>query len=281
MTKKGSTVYNCANKIMYTLNPSFYVRVKEKIKGNWGVIFLASAIISMISTTLVFSGSIGEFATVFGDLQTYGSQYILQSSKIGRSSNFFGQIFPILIASILQLSLNIELISFLKTGKFQIVNLFRHIQENPKVVVICGAIMGLIQLVLSSIPAVGPFAYFVVSFMFIYVGFIVALKKDMEIQDYFKESINLTKGYKMQLFKVFLHYYLFVILFSISLLISVVLMTIGVTGGEIIILIVIGVILFFASAIGMLVISVRNTPLYLLANAMFFEEQLQHEGIEL
>lgn len=261
---------------MYKLDDSFYLRVKEKMQGVWGKIFLVQIIISIIVGMVESSGSIGETILSLSNIDTFVQTGVTIESKVFSLPAALVTI----VTSILTVALYMETYKYIKTNKFELVGIFNHIAENPVKVIVVGAIKGLVQVVLGLIPFTGAFISIIIDFGFTYVGYLLLERPDKDYLEYFKDSWKLTTGKKIDLFKIVLHYFLISLIGLGLMLLGVItlLFSVGMDSGA---FQSISILIIIVGAIIAIVIAIRNAPYVHLANALYFDEHMQYEGVDL
>lgn len=136
-----------------------------------------------------------------------GQEEVMRYLAVSMGRNAFFDIIILIISFVLSLTLGMEILNSFKTGKFNILNLFNHLNEKPLEIILCASLYGLILSVIKNIPIIGIILSIIIGLMLAYLPYLL-LEKQLKFIEYFKESYNLTMGHKMELFKIKFRYFL-------------------------------------------------------------------------
>ena len=259
---------------MYRLEKDFYFRVKDKIKGVWGKIF----VVYIISAFII--GMVQSRSSIVDVFSYISNPSLLSDAEVEAVGSFsFMALVVAIVTSTIALSLHMETYRYLKTDKFEISGIFKNINEYGLKILLAGTIKGILSYFLPMIP-LGGIVWIIVDYGFAYVAYLMLELPEKDIFSYFRDSWRLTEGKKFDSFKIGIHYYLFVFVAFFFMVVSVLIAVVGSNlgnGGIQGIGLILAIVLMIIVIIGLIV----RTPYVVIANALYFEEHIEHEQIYL
>lgn len=264
---------------MFRKDSNFYLRVDKQMEGHWRTLFFWILVINIVSISINTHSDVIRTVNYLNDLifTGFNQQKLIDYLMVKNSFNLISSIIG-LITSILTLVLNMEILDFVRTGRFEIENIVKYIKNNPLQVLGVSVILYVLPIITGYIPIVGSLIYYVLYYGFSYVSCLVLITPKNTPITLFKNSWKLTDGNKIELVNKVIHYYGIVwvgyILAGFGLLIVILGSITDFTLNNICKF---GLVTMLFGIIWAVYFRIKNTPYLYLASAMYFKEHMNYK----
>ena len=259
---------------MFRKDSGFYSRVDDAIKGNWFMLLFWYVVVNSVSYFMSYSSDILVFKNYFGGINIIDiKDFFFTEFSFDSVSFSIG-----LITSILGLMLNMEILSFVRTKKFDIKNFGKYLINYPVQIIGVSLILYVVQSLVSYIPIVGFFIDYFIYFAFSYASYLVLVEKEKNPIKVLINSWNHTNGVKGELLSKYIHYFKNGLIGMVVKYTGLIIATLSVSNKLIYMAAVILAMLGFVVSI---IYKFKNSPYYYLACAMYFKEHMEYKGIRL